>query len=240
MSDDRFLSRWSRMKSRSRAGGPGRLAERTKEPAPANAWRRPDGDETRDGTRPAARPAKAAPVGADEAADFAEDAAPEDEEAVLAQWPEDLPQPDELDAESDYSAFFSPEVSEAVRNLALRRLWRSNPLLANLDGLVDYGEDFTDAATVVANMKSAYQVGRGYARDEPVAAEADEADEADAADEDVAAAEEASPEGGPDAPDETAEGTTGESGTDEKSADAASDAAADVAEADPSEDERAG
>jgi hypothetical protein len=34
-------------------------------------------------------------------------------------------------------------------------------VLANLDGLVDYGEDYTDAATVVENLQTVYQVGKG-------------------------------------------------------------------------------
>ena len=34
-------------------------------------------------------------------------------------------------------------------------------MLANVDGLVDYGEDFTDAALVVENLQTAYQVGKG-------------------------------------------------------------------------------
>jgi hypothetical protein len=40
-------------------------------------------------------------------------------------------------------------------------LWRVNPVLANLDGLVDYGEDYTDAALVFENMQTVYQVGKG-------------------------------------------------------------------------------
>ena len=35
-------------------------------------------------------------------------------------------------------------------------------MLANVDGLNDYDEDFTDAALVVKGLKSAYQVGKGY------------------------------------------------------------------------------
>ena len=61
----------------------------------------------------------------------------------------------------DFAAFLRAEVPERVRRQALRRLWRSNPVLANLDGLVDHGEDYTDAATVRADMRTAYQVGRG-------------------------------------------------------------------------------
>jgi hypothetical protein len=36
--------------------------------------------------------------------------------------------------------------------------------LANVDGLVDYGEDFTDAATVIENLQTAYQVGKGMTK----------------------------------------------------------------------------
>ena len=41
---------------------------------------------------------------------------------------------------------------ERLRNRALRKLWLTNPVLANLDDLVEYGEDYTDAATVVENL----------------------------------------------------------------------------------------
>ena len=34
-------------------------------------------------------------------------------------------------------------------------------MLANLDGLVDYDDDFTDAATCVPNLQTTYQVGKG-------------------------------------------------------------------------------
>ena len=40
-------------------------------------------------------------------------------------------------------------------------MWLANPALANLDGLLDYGEDFTDSATVIENLQTAYQVGKG-------------------------------------------------------------------------------
>ncbi|MCR9222018.1 MAG: DUF3306 domain-containing protein [Alphaproteobacteria bacterium] len=170
MSGDRFLSRWSRMKARARSEKPSVLdaVERPRPEPDAGAWRPAApaavaatlGPEPAEGAADGLAPAEAA------AAAEAQSARPDpvDEEAVLAEWPEDLPRPETLDASSDYTRFFSPEVSEAVRNIALRRLWRSNPLLANVDGLVDYGEDFTDAATVIAGMKSAYEVGRGYAK----------------------------------------------------------------------------
>lgn len=73
----------------------------------------------------------------------------------------DLPDPDRLKAGDDFAAFLRREVPGFLRQRALRRLWRTNPVLANLDGLVDHGEDFSDAATVKPAMQTAYQVGRG-------------------------------------------------------------------------------
>ena len=72
-----------------------------------------------------------------------------------------LPDPDALTAEDDFSGFMAKTVPERLRQRALRKLWRLNPVLANVDGLVDYGEDFTDAAMVIENLASTYQVGKG-------------------------------------------------------------------------------
>jgi hypothetical protein len=52
-------------------------------------------------------------------------------------------------------------IPQRLRQRALRKFWTLNPILANVDGLVDYGEDFTDAATVIENLASTYQVGKG-------------------------------------------------------------------------------
>ena len=75
-----------------------------------------------------------------------------------------LPEPESMKADDDFSAFMQARVPEFLRRRALRVLWRSNPVLANLDGMVDYGEDFTDAATVVENLQTAYEVGKGIVR----------------------------------------------------------------------------
>ncbi|MBC7180943.1 MAG: DUF3306 domain-containing protein [Roseovarius sp.] len=72
-----------------------------------------------------------------------------------------LPDPDVLKMGDDFRAFMDKAVPERLRRRALRRLWVSNPVLANLDGLIDYADDYTDAAMVVPNMKTAYQVGKG-------------------------------------------------------------------------------
>ena len=72
-----------------------------------------------------------------------------------------LPDPETLEAGDDIRAFMAKAVPEHLRRMALRRLWKINPVLANVDGLVEYGEDFTDCATVVENLQTTYQVGKG-------------------------------------------------------------------------------
>ncbi len=92
-----------------------------------------------------------------------------------------LPDPDDLQAGDDFSVFLAKAVPERLRRRALRRLWLSNPVLANVDDLVDYGEDFTDAAMVVEGLKTAYQVGKGMTQHiEEMARQAQETEEADA------------------------------------------------------------
>lgn len=73
----------------------------------------------------------------------------------------DLPDPDMLKQGDDFSVFMAKAVPDQLRRRALRTLWRSNPVLANVDMLVDYGDDFTDAAMAVENIQTAYQVGKG-------------------------------------------------------------------------------
>ena len=102
-----------------------------------------------------------------------------------------LPDIDSLDADSDFSVFLSGGVPEAVQRMALRKLWRLNPVFANLDGLLDYGEDFSDAATVVEGLRTAYRVGKGVIGDEeeaPDEAAGEPATGADSPAEDGAAA----------------------------------------------------
>ncbi len=55
---------------------------------------------------------------------------------------------EKLEYDSDFSVFMDAKVPKALKRMALRKLWRSNPILANIDGLNDYDEDFTDAAAV--------------------------------------------------------------------------------------------
>lgn len=115
---------------------------------------------------------------AEEAAREAELAEKSDEEIL-----EDLglPDPDTLEEGADFKAFMAKAVPDRIRRRALRRLWISNPALANLDGLLDYGEDFTDSAKVIENMQTAYQVGKGMlAHVEELARQAEAKEQAEA------------------------------------------------------------
>jgi len=92
-----------------------------------------------------------------------------------------LPDPDTLEEGADFKAFMAKAVPDRIRRRALRRLWISNPALANLDGLLDYGEDFTDSAKVIENMQTAYQVGKGMlAHVEELARQAEAKEQAEA------------------------------------------------------------
>lgn len=102
----------------------------------------------------------------EQAAELAEDVAAQ--EHALAEKPDaellqeaGFPEPEELHSPEDIQAFLKTALPQRLKTRALRRLWRLNPVLANLDGLVDYGEDYTDAATVIENMQTVYQVGKG-------------------------------------------------------------------------------
>lgn len=65
-----------------------------------------------------------------------------------------------LTFESDFKVFLKRGVPEALRRTALRKFFNSNPLLANLDGLNDYDEDYNNPAHKV--YKSSWDVARGF------------------------------------------------------------------------------
>ena len=75
----------------------------------------------------------------------------------------ELPEPDTLKLGDTVEKFMDGRVPERIRARALRAFWKTNPLLANIDGLDEYCDDYTDAATVVENLQTIYQVGKGYA-----------------------------------------------------------------------------
>ena len=72
-----------------------------------------------------------------------------------------LPDPDTLKAGDDFSAFMAKAVPTRLRNRALRKLWVSNPVLANLDDLVDYAEDYRTAGLTGGVVQTTYKVGKG-------------------------------------------------------------------------------
>jgi len=184
--EDDFLGRWSRRKVEARGGGlkkmpeapdvpvdkPGRM--RTEPILPAAETMIATG-EVAEGDELLVQEASLredlnedqvpAPVENDEApaddGDETQDAAESD--------PEDFEKVDfdSLNYDSDYTKFMKSGVPESVRKRALRMLWGSNPILANVDGLNDYDEDFTDAALAVKGLlKTSYKAGSGYLTDE--------------------------------------------------------------------------
>lgn len=137
---DGFLSRWSRRKSRSRE-----LPEVEDREAP-----------------PGALPAAAeAGEGEEAGAATARDPDRLTEEQVAA-----LPDPDSLGLGDDFKPFMRPGVPQALRRRALRRLWSVNPFFNVRDGLDDYDEDYTDAATVVPNLRTLFEPGKGMPQPE--------------------------------------------------------------------------
>lgn len=157
--EDGFLSRWSRRK-------------RSAEDAPA-------------ATGPAGAPVAPAGIADREPQP---PAAPERTDAeVLAEL--GLKDPDALEPGDDFAGFMARAVPDHLRRRALRRLWRSNPVLANLDGLNDYDADFTGDTVAPGMLKTAYQVGRGFVTGTAAPDEAADAGEAAEVAAEVAAGE---------------------------------------------------
>lgn len=85
--------------------------------------------------------------------------AAEHEENRLAAEAVDL---ETLDEDTDFSVFMKDGVPELLKKSAMAVLWRTNPIFANVDGLVDYDDDFGSPDLIMKTFKSAYQVGKGY------------------------------------------------------------------------------
>ncbi len=107
----------------------------------------------------------------EEAQDAAE---PSDEEFIAA-----LPPVEELTPESDFTAFLDRRVPAMLRRAALRKLWQSDPVFANLDGLNDYDDDFRTLG-VGQVVRTAYEVGKGFVKAVDKIAEEAETDVAEA------------------------------------------------------------
>ncbi|EKE78700.1 DUF3306 domain-containing protein [Oceanibaculum indicum] len=154
MAERPFLSRWSRLKQEARTQAPGRRG------GAAPVIQDDRAEETRQAALPPEAPAQQQAV----------QPARSDQQPQEAAFDADsLPDIDSLTVESDFTQFLRKEVPKTLQRRALRKLWTSDPVFACLDGLNDYEEDFTDAATVIEGMKSSYQVGRGFLTDEELA-----------------------------------------------------------------------
>ena len=175
--DNDFLSRWSRRKVEARDGGlqkkqdepvhkPGRMRTdppMPKEPVPKEMTPEGQADAPEiELVQEAALQPDQVPVPADASTT---DTGPESDEAVDPKQYDDFDF-DSLNYASDYTQFLKKGVPEAVRRRALRMLWGSNPILANIDGLNDYDEDFTDAALAVKVLSTSYKPGTGYLTEE--------------------------------------------------------------------------
>ena len=66
---------------------------------------------------------------------------------------------------SDYTPFFRPGVPVALKNTALRKLWRSHPVFYVNDGLTDYNADYRFPAKADV-VKTAWKIGRGFLTDD--------------------------------------------------------------------------
>ena len=95
----------------------------------------------------------------DSTAESEEDAALDDDQLLQKYG---LTNPEEIEDEASLDAFMQNGLPDRLRQMALRRMWRLNPLFRFADEMVEYGENYTDAATVIDGMTTAYQVGKGY------------------------------------------------------------------------------
>ncbi|AWJ83470.1 hypothetical protein TSH58p_07990 [Azospirillum sp. TSH58] len=132
MTDESFLSRWSRLKRQPVAPAPEPV-----EPPPAED------------------PPAQLPV--DAAAETAPEPAPEADDPL-----KDLPPVEDLTLDSDFTPFLRAEVPDDLHRQALRKLWTSDPVFANDDGLKDYADDYASLFTGSSPVKTLYRVGKGF------------------------------------------------------------------------------
>ena len=100
-----------------------------------------------------------APGAAEPAVEPDDEAELSDEELLAKYGVED---PEVIEDETRLDTLLQGQFPDRIRQMALRRMWRLNPLFRFADEMVEYGENYTDAATVIDGMQTAYQVGKGY------------------------------------------------------------------------------
>ena len=67
-----------------------------------------------------------------------------------------------IDEDTDFSVFMKDGVPDLLKKSAMAILWRTNPIFANVDGLVDYDDDFGSPDLIMKTFESAYKIGKGY------------------------------------------------------------------------------
>ena len=92
------------------------------------------------------------------------EASPEDLEAMSKE--HDLPLVDSLDAKSDFTPFMQVGIPDALKQAALRRLWRIDPTFGFLDGMNDYDEDYNIIDKLITLLDTSYKVGKGHLSDD--------------------------------------------------------------------------
>lgn len=70
--------------------------------------------------------------------------------------------PEKIDNPLDLRNILKENIPDRLKQVALRKLWKLVPAYGEISELVEYGEDFTDAATVIENLQTSYIVGKGY------------------------------------------------------------------------------
>ena len=80
--------------------------------------------------------------------------------------PEDLPDVDALNKDSDFSLFMREGTPEHLKKIALRKLFNSDPAFSVLDGLNDYDEDYSMVGMVTEAVSTRYKPGRGMVNSE--------------------------------------------------------------------------
>ncbi len=74
-----------------------------------------------------------------------------------------LKAPEDVSPGEELAAFLKAAIPAHLKRRALRTLWASNPVLANLDGLNDYDGDFTGGCVPQGQLKTSFQIGKGFA-----------------------------------------------------------------------------
>ena len=112
---------------------------------------------------------EAVPVLSDNEAVLEERELTPEEQKIASQ----LPPIESLTKDSDFTPFMAEKVPELIRKRAMSVLWRSDPVLANLDGLNDYDENYRIIDTLIsAAQDTVYRVGKGHKTNEELEAEA--------------------------------------------------------------------